>query len=317
MLVLDGTDDLLENVLQRHQPHQGAVFVDHQGEVFALLPEGVELVEHFGGLGDEPGFAAQRVDVDRGGVAIGLVQRAGNVAHMEDADDVLGIALVDRQPGMRAVQRLGDDFRRRLVGIDHHDGFAVHHDVVDGQLAQVEHAAEHVAVVLHHAAFLVVQGDGAAQFVMGGKHRSFHIGAEHAQRAAHHELHRTHDRREYLHHQQEGPGDGQREPVGVGQGVGLGHDLGEDKHQDRHDQGRPEHGIAAQQVLEQLSGDHGGGDVDEIVAEQDRAEQAFAVADQAVHHGGAGMLVPFHLQHARPGCGGQRGLGAGKEGGQA
>ena len=65
VLVLDLADDLLEDVLQRHQPLQRAVFVDHQGEVgCARLQEGVELVLQVGGLGDEPGLAGDGGDVE-------------------------------------------------------------------------------------------------------------------------------------------------------------------------------------------------------------------------------------------------------------
>ena len=37
VLVLDLADDLFEDILQRHQPHQRAVFVDDQGEVALAL----------------------------------------------------------------------------------------------------------------------------------------------------------------------------------------------------------------------------------------------------------------------------------------
>ena len=65
------------------------------------------------------------------------------------------------------------------------------HDVGYGELAEVEHAAEHVAVELHHAAFLVMQLDGAAKLLMGAEHLDVvtDIGAEQPQGVPHQELH--------------------------------------------------------------------------------------------------------------------------------
>ena len=79
----------------------------------------------------------------------------------------------------------------------------MHHDVGDGELAKIEHAAEHVAVELHHAAFLVVQVDGAAQLLMRRQHVGIiaDIGAEQPQSVAHQELHGGRYRCEHRHHE--------------------------------------------------------------------------------------------------------------------
>ena len=45
VLIGNVADDLLQNVLQRHQPHQRAVFVHDKGEMLPPAPEGVQLVE--------------------------------------------------------------------------------------------------------------------------------------------------------------------------------------------------------------------------------------------------------------------------------
>jgi hypothetical protein len=45
MFVGDVADDLLENVLQRDDAHERAVFVDHDGEMLVPGAEGLELVE--------------------------------------------------------------------------------------------------------------------------------------------------------------------------------------------------------------------------------------------------------------------------------
>ena len=74
-----------------------------------------------------------------------------------------------RQSGMRVYRGLEhgvDDLLGRIVGVDRDHLGAVDHDVGDGEVAQVEQAAEHVAVVLLDAAFAVQEIDGAAQLLV-------------------------------------------------------------------------------------------------------------------------------------------------------
>ena len=62
-----------------------------------------------------------------------------------------------------------DHLLGRIVGADRDHLGAVDHDVGDGEVAQVEQAAEHVAVVLLDAALLMQEIDGSAQFLMGDR----------------------------------------------------------------------------------------------------------------------------------------------------
>ena len=50
---------------------------------------------------------------------------------MKNADDVVGIAAIDRHAREGARQDLLDDLLGRQVGIDHHHVLAVNHDLVD------------------------------------------------------------------------------------------------------------------------------------------------------------------------------------------
>src|SRR4029078_8247785 len=112
----------------------------------------------------------------------------------------------------------------------------VHHDVRDGELAKIEHAAEHVAVELHHAAFLVVQVDGASDFFVRREHVDIvaDIGAEQPQSVAHQKLHGGTYWREHLDHEIDEWRDRKRHAVGVDDGVSLGQYLGEQHHQHCH-----------------------------------------------------------------------------------
>ena len=137
--------DLFENILQRDQALQGAVFVDHQREMGAPLQEFAHLLVKRGGLGDEIGFHRHLGDIQRAQAQ----QRAVFAAHqpvdlsqqvlgMDHAQDVVVAVAKDRQAGVRAGQHLGQDLVRGLRGIDHLDLAAVAHDLVHRAVIQVQ-----------------------------------------------------------------------------------------------------------------------------------------------------------------------------------
>ncbi len=63
-----------------------------------------------------------------------------------------------------------EQFRGLLIGFDRHHVLAVDHHVADGEFAQVENAADHVAMLALDAAFHVVELDGAADLFMRRQH---------------------------------------------------------------------------------------------------------------------------------------------------
>ena len=105
MLVGNVAENFVENVFQRHQPLQRAIFVHHQGEMARALAEGVELFFQRGGVGHEPGRRGQRGDVDGVQIAPVLQQRLGEMLGVQHADDVLRLAAPQRHAG--------------VVGVDH------------------------------------------------------------------------------------------------------------------------------------------------------------------------------------------------------
>ena len=56
VLVVDVADDLFEDILLGDDTHQAAVFVYHQGEMFAARAEGLKLVEQQSLFGNKPGL---------------------------------------------------------------------------------------------------------------------------------------------------------------------------------------------------------------------------------------------------------------------
>ena len=198
---------------------------------------------------------------------------------MKDADDLLAFAAPERQPGVRALERGIHHLIGGQVDVDRVHLGPVHHDVGDGELAEIEHAAQHVAVELHHAAFLVVQVNGAAQLLMGGQDLEVVADrdAEQPQSVA-----RTRNCMAAVTGASTATtkrtrgSNSKSHAVGVDDGVGLGQHLGEqhDEHRHQH-RGVGDAGVA-EQGQEQAGGKRRGGDVGEAVAEQDGADQSLA-----------------------------------------
>ena len=85
-------------------------------------------------------------------VALGALQRAQQVLGVQDADDVLGLVAPQRDARELGLEHCVDDLFGRIVGVDRHHLGAMDHDIGHRQVAQIEQAAHHVAVVLLDAA---------------------------------------------------------------------------------------------------------------------------------------------------------------------
>ena len=121
--------------------------------------------------GTNQGGQRDRADIDLGEVAAGRLDRAQQVLGVQDADDVLRRVAPQRNARDRRGEHGLDDVLGRIVGVDGDHLGAMDHHVVDGEVAQVEQAAEHVAIVLLDAALVVQQVDRAAQFLVRRQHR--------------------------------------------------------------------------------------------------------------------------------------------------
>src|SRR5690242_3718902 len=91
VLVGDVADDLLEDILKRHDSLDVAELVHHEGEVLVTLAERLKLVEEFGGFRHEPRRRRQRYRIDAGTIAARLAERLEERLHVQDADDVLAL----------------------------------------------------------------------------------------------------------------------------------------------------------------------------------------------------------------------------------
>ncbi len=93
----------------------------------------------------------------------GAQQRLG----MDDADDIVRLALPHRKAAERAGEDLGDDRHRRILGIDHGDHLAMGHDLADLDLLQIEDGMQH-RLFLARLLVAGIERNGAAQLRLSG-----------------------------------------------------------------------------------------------------------------------------------------------------
>ena len=105
----------------------------------------------------------------------------------------------------------------------------------------------------------------------------------------------------------------QRDAVGRVERRGLRQDFGEHDDQDGHHHGGVDHAGIAEPGQQHAGRQRRGGDIDRVVAEQQRAEQPLALLEQAVDDAGALVAVLFQPRHAGARRRGQRRLAAGEE----
>ncbi|MEJ1969845.1 MAG: hypothetical protein WDN03_14590 [Rhizomicrobium sp.] len=208
---------------------------------------------------------------------------ADDVLGVDHADDVLRLPAPYRHAGMAGIEHFLQHVLRRHGGVDRYHVLAVDHDVGDGELAQVEHARDHVAVLALHRAFLVMQVDGAADLVMRlDIFLRMFADAEQAQHPPHQELHRIDHRRQDADHEAHRGGDCQRETVGARDGERLGQHLDEEQDQHGHQRGRDIDRARPETGFEHAGRQRRRQDVHEGVAQQQRPYHALAVDHQRV-----------------------------------
>ena len=87
---------------------------------------------------------------------------------VQDADDVVWVALVERQASEWACERLINDVGRGVVDINHGDGLSVGHDRFDADVIQLQNTLQHLAFLSQFGFGAVVQVYGTAKlfFIM-------------------------------------------------------------------------------------------------------------------------------------------------------
>ena len=108
MLVVDGADELLDQVFERDQAGDAAVLVEDDGDLGPLDAELFEQVVGVLGLGDAVRRAGELAGDDDGVGVVGVGHPGEEVLGVEDADDVVAVLAVERDP---ALARLAEGLR--------------------------------------------------------------------------------------------------------------------------------------------------------------------------------------------------------------
>ena len=189
-----------------------------------------------------------------------------------------------------------------LSGVDRVHVGAVDHDVGHFQLVQVEDAADPVAVVFHERPFPVQHLHRAAHLLARGQQElaARQADAGQTKQTAHKPVHAARQRPEHKNEQADGTRYRERKPVGIGDRPGFRQHLGEDDQEHRHDQRGVGDARLAEQRQEHRSGERRRQDVDQVVSDEQRADQPVAPGDQPGDHAGAAVSGNLERKHAGP-----------------
>ncbi len=164
-LVLDVADDLLEHVLERDDPVHVAVLVDDDRQVLLLAAEVGEERGEVLRLGNDVRGPDDRFELD--GRDAEVVDRAEQIAHVEDAHDVVERLAIHGVPGVRRVDDCAQRFLGRHVHGDRNHVGTRHHHRRDLLRGEVEDLVEHLLLGLLELADVLGGGDAVPDVLSG------------------------------------------------------------------------------------------------------------------------------------------------------
>src|SRR6056297_2995508 len=231
VFVLDLADDLLDDVLEGDDALDAAVFVHDNREVDLLAAEGLQ--QRFHRLGFRHEIGRPR-DVAHG-EGLRLADETQNFLDMNNADDLVEVAVINRKAGMAGLGADLDQLTERGIDSDADDLGARHHDIAHPDLGQVENAVQHASLVFGHHAGGFAELDHGAYLVLGDN-RPHLFAAQQAGQQTHDPGHQPVDRRQQPHRQANRQQDPKGEFLRILGGVGFRADFGENQQHRRQDQ---------------------------------------------------------------------------------
>ena len=139
-------DDLLQQVLERHQALDVAVLVDDECQAAPVALEVGQLHVERGALGHEVRFAAARQLDQPLARQRAAHQFVGHALHVQQADEVVELAVVHRQSRVRRLASWSRMSSQLSPHVDAGDLLARDHDVVHRHAPEVEDRQQHLAV---------------------------------------------------------------------------------------------------------------------------------------------------------------------------
>ena len=279
--------ELFDGVFGGDEADGGAVLVDDDGDFAAALLELEDEVKDGLGFWDHEDVTHDLADAhlddgcgsEAGGGGAAEVHEAGEVFGVEDADDVLGAALlvVDGDAGVLMVNEAGaGGFNERVAG-QGDDLLTRGHDFAYGDLVDFEGAVDDTLLKGRQDA--VAPGGRGEEFeLFRGVDGDFasHGHAEEAEHEARGGLQQVDGGPGDGHEEQHGAGDGDGEGFRATEGEGFGDELAEED----------------VEVRDEAEADDDGGEV----GEEDGVGQAFKEAEEEI--GGEGFADPAESERA-------------------
>ena len=257
-----------------------------------MLLLAAELCQHIGqarGLVDEARRDELRAQIVRPAVHHGLEK----AVEVQKSDDVVHTAGVDRQAGIRRLVDDAQDLVPVVIDVDGDHVDAGGHGLACADVGKVERGAQQLAAVLVEHVLVLGGLNDRLQLLRGGLLRITVAGvaAQRARDEVHEADHKPDHGIEHDRQRADDIGVAQGDAVGVLLGDDLRHRLAEDDDQQRqHDRGHPRPLLAREQ-----DHDHGAerrrGDVDQVVADEDGAQRAVVVVEDADGGPGAAAAV--------------------------
>ena len=283
-----------------HRP----VLVDDDGHVLVLLAELGQQRREILRLGDDVDGTQELRDLDLGDSA--LVQRGEQIAHVEDADDLVERVAVD---GIARVRRLEHRSERLLgghVGLDRDHLRPRDHHLVHLLVGEVEDLVEHLALPVLDLAGLARDVQQHLQLGLGVHLvlRARRLKADPAQHGGRHVLEKPDERREEHEEAPHGRRDGQRGPLRVAERDALRHELADHDVQRRdHDEGDHDRQDRREHRVEQLGQNRLAEGADAEARERDaelhRGDEAWRARDDLEHVARAPVALLLELDDLR------------------
>ena len=289
--VPDIPHQLLHHILQGNHPQGAAVIVGHDGQM-ALAP-----LE----LGQQAGHLHGAVDKEAGGhhlpqgLALLLHPVFQQIHLVDHADDVVGAVVIDRQPGIVAVQGDLQVLLRRVVDVQRHHIHPGGQDLLGGDVVKLQGRLDQVAFLLLQHPFLL---DGLHHILQlflghGGLAVPLDAGGQILQLPE-----EPGNGGEDNHQRSHRLGNRHRQGDGIVLGQPLGKDLPKGEDQQRNHPG----GQSGAPVPQQLGGHQGGqggeAQVDDVVSHQHGGEGLVKILGDLQRQGC--FLVSFLRQAPQP-----------------
>ena len=294
VLVGDLPDQLLEQILEGHQPGRAAVLVDDDGDVQLLGLEFLQQRVRALGFRHEIRRVKLAAQIEVGRQPAHVRQKVFRVEH---ADDHVDGALEHGHARVQLLAQRGQDLRHRRLDVQAEHVRPGHHDRADQRVLELEDLVDHLALFALHHALARAHVDQRAQLFLAERRLRLRAAPQqtHGQRGQAGQ-HAT-DRREQPLQPSHRPLDDGEEALGIFHRERHRQHLAEGRQQDDHrDQLDEQAPARPEQRVRGVRGQRRGADVDERDADEQRDEQVV----RARHDRRQGALGPLGGDTAQP-----------------